>query len=273
MNADGSGLRRLRAGAAAQPDWSPDATLIAFTSNRFGGDIQSLKSDGSGLQNLRAKGSSPSWSPDGGWLAFDWGCDDQFGGNCDSPDGTQNDCGPECGIGVVASDGRGVRRLGNGMWPDWGPNGRIIFTDGVPASPCHYRPIGRGQDQLACTLPVWVMNADGSARTRLPVDKAVAPTWSHDGRRIAYYTPTDGVFIANSDGTGIVKVAPAGYEDPSWSPDGRWLAVIGYTEHQDRCGFAIDCLHDIYLRGIDGSSERRLTSSGNDLQPAFSPRP
>ena len=264
MNADGSDLRVLRA-AGKHPGWSPDARFIAFTDN---GDIQLMNADGSGSRNLGARGSNPSWSPDGGRLAFNWECDAQFGGTCDSPDGTENDCGPECGIGVVAPDGTGVRRLGNGIWPDWGPDGRIIFTDGTPVGPCHYRPKGSGQDPLACTLPIWVMNADGSGRTRLPVDKAILPTWSHDGRRIAYYTTTDGVFIANSDGTGVVKVAPAGYEDPSWSPDGLWLAVTRFVPPGNPEQFA----HNIYLRGTDGSAERRLTFSNNDLYPAFSPR-
>jgi Tol biopolymer transport system component len=266
MDAEGSNLRKLRAGV--EPEWSPDGGLIAFTDSRFGGDIQFMKSDGSGLQNLRARGSTPTWSPDGVRLAFNWACDAQFGGTCDSPDGTENDCGPECGIGVVAPDGTGVRRLGNGIWPDWGPDGRIIFTDGTPVGPCHYRPIGNPfqQGPLRCTLPIWVMNADGSGRTRLPVDNAISPTWSHDGRRIAYFS-IDGVFVANSDGTGIVKVAPAGFEDPSWSPDGLWLALHRFTEG---CSY-VGC-YNIYLRGIDGSTERRLTNSNNDLFPAFSPR-
>lgn len=62
-----------------------------------------------------------------------------------------------------------------------------------------------------CELPIWVMNQDGSGRTRLPIDKAIRPTWSVDGRKIAYSTATAGVFIANSDGTGIKAVAPAGF--------------------------------------------------------------
>lgn len=276
MNAEGSDLRKLRAGPAWAPEWSPDAGLIAFQTDN--GDIQLMNADGSGSRNLGARGSFPSWSPDGGRLAFNWACDAQFGGACVSPDGTQNDCGPECGIGVVAPDGTGVRRLGNGIWPDWGPDGRIIFTDGTPVGPCHYRSFGRGEDQLACTLPVWVMNADGSGRTRLPVDRAISPTWSHDGRRIAYYTTIDGVFIANSDGTGIAKVAPAGFQDPSWSPDGLWLALTRYDhgENPPSCapgsGGGGGCFHNIFLRGIDGSAERRLTNSNNDLFPAFSPR-
>ena len=252
MDADGSNVRKLRAGAG--PGWSPDGKSIAFHDHwQEGGDVQLINADGSGYQNLRARGFSPSWSPNGDQLAFSRECDEQ---------------GPECGIGVVGRDGTGDRRLGNGTDPDWGPDGRIIFTDGMPTGACYHQ---QGV-VVSCGLPLWVMNPDGSGRTRLPVDRAVAPTWSHDGRKIAYYTPTDGVFIANSDGTGIVKVAPAGYEEPSWSPDSLWLAVTGYTTNPDMCAPGRACQHNIYLRGIDGSSEKRLTNSNNDTSPAFSPR-
>jgi Tol biopolymer transport system component len=279
MNAEGSDLRRVRAGVdrgshLAPGAWSPDGKLIAFTDHRGynQGEIQFMNSDGSGVQNLPARGSFPTWSPDGGRLAFNRECDAQFGGPCEQSDGTTKDCGPECGIGVVSRDGTGVRRLGNGISPDWGPDGRIVFSDGT----CNARP-NSNYPGLQCPFPIWVMNPDGSGRIRLPVDEAISPTWSHDGRRIAYYTET-GVFIANSDGTGIVKVAPEGYVEPSWSPDGLWLALTRYVYESEECftpgsaGCSVGGLHNIYLRGIDGSAERRLTSSNNDLRPAFSPR-
>jgi Tol biopolymer transport system component len=277
MNADGSDQRKL--GLGADPGWSPDGKLIAFTGYVDGGDIQLMNADGSGLQNLRVGGFSPTWSPDGGQLAFGWEClsrneacseERYFWGSW------AQDCDPQCGIGVVARNGTGVRHLGEGIWPDWGPDGRIMFADGVPTGPCYYDQgnawTGYGGDQYEtlrpCELPIWVMNPDGSGRTRLPIDKAIRPTWSRDGRRIAYQTATDGIFIANSDGTGIKKVAPAGYTQPSWSPDGLWLVLNGYKtpfgNYRDN--------GSIYLRAIDGSAERHLTSGPYDFLPAFSPR-
>lgn len=271
MNADGTGPRKLISGSA--PGWSPDAKRVAFSDNNdyTGGDLQSINVDGSDVQGLRSRGSFPTWSPGGERLAFNWPCDENAGRPCSSEQ-PELACGPECGIGIVARDGTGVRRLGTGLWADWGSNGRIIFTDGIADEPCEYRSTfgafagSAHVEQPECALPIWVMNPDGSGRTRLPVDRAIMPTWSPDGLRIAYHTSTGGVFIAKADGTGVAQVAPKDSMHPSWSPDGLWLAFTrptakGYWDWQ------------IYVRAIDGSNEKQLTSGpGGGALPAFSPQ-
>jgi WD40 repeat protein len=292
VNADGSDVRFLLAGAWAS--WSRDGKRIAFSATECspsycsgrrwddGGEIRHVSADGSGVQeNMNVRGFSPTWSPDGELLAFSFECgsDSATSWMCtwidprDSADQRSDqagDCGPECGIGVVPRDGIGRRYIGSGMWPDWGPDGRIIFNDGPPSGPCGYYRNNVGTTGLQCAMPLWTMNPDGSGRTRLPIDAAISPKWSPDGRKIAYFTPTGGVFVADSDGTRIVTVAPLGYRDASWSPDGQWLAVTRFAgDAEDR---NVEEDRYLVLRKMDGSAERRLTSGTYDLLPAYAPR-
>lgn len=258
IGADGSGIRTLTPGLGA--GWSPGAEFIAFSDRKDTSNLAYMRPDGTGLKNIGVRGLLPSWSPDAQWLAFNPVCELECG----------PECGPRCGVQVVSRDGGRVIRLGDGIWPDWGPDGRIAFTDGIPSEPCTYDTIGffagsSGYDSPECSLPLWVMRSDGSGRTRLPVDRAIMPTWSPDGTRIAYYTDSDGVWIVQADGTRPVHVAPVGYKSPSWSADGKWLAM---SKRDERAAWRTQT----FLRPVDGASEKQLTSGDQDSLPEFSRR-
>lgn len=84
MNSDGSSQSRLgpvQPGDNNHPSWSPDGSQIAFQSKRDTNsnpqddnfDIYVMNSDGSNIRALTIHGaddSEPSWSPDGGKIAF-----------------------------------------------------------------------------------------------------------------------------------------------------------------------------------------------------------
>ncbi|MBX3169340.1 MAG: PD40 domain-containing protein [Candidatus Eremiobacteraeota bacterium] len=69
LNGDGSGIRRLARGT--DPEVSPDGSMVAFLQ---GTDVAVMQSDGSQVKVV-ATGElgSPTWSPDGLYLAFDQG--------------------------------------------------------------------------------------------------------------------------------------------------------------------------------------------------------
>jgi TolB protein len=126
---------------------------------------------------------------------------------------------------------------------------------------------------------VCVMNADGSERRRLTHGLETAdPTWSADGRRIAFtrneavgeYTrfANDDVFVMDADGSDAHQLTAeqegrrAG--QPAWSPDGRELAFVRASPAGTLQ------LGELFVVRSDGSDARRLLV-GLNADPAWSP--
>jgi Tol biopolymer transport system component len=167
---------------------------------------------------------------------------------------------------VVGADGsgahkvtRGLARVGEGD-ADWSPDGsRIVFdrTYDCAAS-------------LGSCFALWVVNADGSAEERLTpedaqgVTSALSPTWSPDGRSIAYVLLNDrseasDIWVMNADGSGKRRLTHVGdAEGPAWAPDGRKMA------------FSHD--GDIFVLDREAGSLQRLTKTpALESYPNWSP--
>ena len=163
VNADGSGRRLLLQDATqdAAPSWSPDGLQIAFLRGVLGSFVlYTIRPDGSGLHQIGAAqvdpDSQPAWSPDSSQLVF----------------GGRQPAGYWRGfplyrydVYTAAADGAGERRLGDGYYPGWAPDGRrVVFTS-----------IRRG----SFARQLFVMNADGTCQTQLTSANAVvsSPSW------------------------------------------------------------------------------------------------
>jgi TolB protein len=115
---------------------------------------------------------------------------------------------------------------------------------------------------------IWVMSVNGSGKHRLtrtaPLESS--PSWSSDGKRIAY-ARYPGIWVMTANGRlrhPITVSASPGFDFfPAWSPDGSRIAFVS-----SRGGG----LGDIWLMQADGSHSVQLTSnSRDDTRPCWSP--
>jgi Tol biopolymer transport system component len=114
---------------------------------------------------------------------------------------------------------------------------------------------------------IYVMNADGSGVRRLTHGHDDhAPTWSPDGRKIAF--ERNGVlYVRNLSGSSRLRRLTAIPDDsraPAWSPDGRRIAFEYWYDEDDAYSIAI-----IPARG--GRITRVTDADTEDTAPSWSP--
>lgn len=133
----------------------------------------------------------------------------------------------------------------------------IVLTLGASAQPA-VAQADEGKIVFASRSGIWgniyVMNSDGSGRTRLTDSHGYQPRWSPDGKRIAftsYRNESHNIWVMNADGSVLTQLTDdsLGVYKPNWSPDGQQIAF--YDSQKWR----------LHLMNADGSDVIRLTNS------------
>ena len=230
IRADGSRLTPLlprgrRLGVAAVSD---DGRVVAYTSTDYPrhSDVDVSSASGAGLRRIGV-GGQPALSRDGKLLAYV----------------------TRSGIALVGLDGGGRRliRTRTGEVPSFSPDGRtLLFAEQIHEDPDRYsvvvKPLRGPRRVLFRTGP-----ADAACIT-----SALLPSWSPDGRSIAYVDCEDdpdraGLYVVRPDGTHRRRVAPNA-DDFTWSPNGRRIVLVDFFK--------------VAVVGADGRGYRRLRLPG-----------
>lgn len=188
--------------------------------------------------------------------------------------------GPKDGqpwIALMNPNGGNVRRLAQGLYPTWSPDGTQIVFGCVDGK-------GRG----GATRGICVMNADGSDRHM--IDEAPRgtedgePDWSVSGiafdrtyldQTMYHQRPRD-ILVVDPDGSEPRVITPNGSDDfdPSWSPDGSRLAFIrvpGGRMEAAPVGNPAK-INQVWIMNADGTDAHRGTGvPGGANRPAWSP--
>ena len=112
--------------------------------------------------------------------------------------------------------------------------------------------------------------------TRLTRHIAVdmAPTWSPDGKHIAFVSNRGNkrshIWAIDANGKNLTQLTNGFHDDePDWSPDGTTIAYHSQRKETKDYPFQIP-LTEVYLMNADGSNQRQLVGE-DSMQPCWSP--
>jgi TolB protein len=212
---------------ANSPSWSPDGQWIAFSD---GGEIYKMKLNGDSLTQHTVNGRNffPAWSPDGMWIAYDRSIADETG---------------PAGVWIMRNDGSQKEVIAKGRFPDWSIPGQYLINIGF-----HNEIYKVNINDTSEVYKLTTLNQSNIYAT----DNRY-PRYSPNGTQIAFTSQPDGgksqIWIMNSDGTNLKQLTFTQGFSCDWSPSGEWIV---YTDSRAVSG-------RLWLIRRDGTENHQLT--------------
>lgn len=269
---DGSGVARLTTTAGdSQPVWSPNGRRIAFVR---AGDVWTMSANGGNQAQVTSSAAtegSPTWSPDGSWLAFQ---SDRVGPLAWNVYKLRSSV-PYGKVVRLTNFAFGESECPANYGPAWGHNGKIAFF----------------HDQFYCDEfdshpEAFIMNADGSHKRAFGHCRCYVNQldWAPGGGSVlaVQYNTMDGAAEPGEyDGSDILSLfldgrfvnrsstIPTWFYDeaPAFSPSGTRIAFQSQFSNNQRPAVP----RGIWVMNADGSNRTRIVFNGTD--PNWGPAP
>ena len=244
------------------PNFAKDGKLV-LTDKDTDSSLSIMDADGSNRKKVfPAVGGaafSPSWSPDGQWIAFG------FGGYL------QQRKANGAKVMMIRRDGSGARDLTEGLpnagFPSWSPDGKRIV----------YRVWGDKDSGLR------ILNLEDQSVKVLTTEYDNLPFWSPDGFLISFTRKHEGnnfdIFTIRPDGSELRRLttSPANDAHAFWTDDSKYLmwssGIYGFKDEAALYDNTFQPYGAIFIMNADGTDKRQLTDSAwEDSMPRFVPK-